>query len=172
MPGTSTIASLLLRFKTYHAALWCIICRDEVPEFIDHLPHSKAGICITDPLDPRHIFITELRARTGAILHRSVNVLKNNGAEDSIDSVKMVIGCVKVLELDYPCDHMHHGAIKKSYEFALQISKTTRNQKLFPRLVARFLPCCEYIRDWFKSFLRIDSFGLDGLVCIMLRDWD
>jgi len=47
----------------------------------------------------------------------------------------MLISSIRVLELDYPCDHNHYGAVKKSYEFALNISRTTRNQREFPRFV-------------------------------------
>lgn len=109
--------------------------RDEVPEFIDHLPHCESGLALTDPADPRHQFVTKLRADAGAMMHEAVHALKNNGAEDSIDCVKMLISSIRVLELDYPCDHTHYASVKKSYEFALQISRTTRNQKTFPRFV-------------------------------------
>lgn len=126
---------------------------DEVPEFIDQLPHCNAGICLTDPADPRHAFVSQLRDRSGAMLHNAVQSLKNNGAEDSIDCVKMLISSIRVLELDYPCDHVHYAAVKKSYEFALQISRTTRNQKAFPRFV--------WIRRaslYHASRLRLNSF--------------
>lgn len=92
-----------------------------------------AGICLTNPDDPRHQFVFQLRERSGKMLHAAVHSLKNNGAEDSIDCVKMLISSIRVLQLDYPCDHNHYTAVKKSYEFALQISRTTKNQKTFPR---------------------------------------
>lgn len=69
------------------------------------------------------------------MLHEAVQSLKNNGAEDSIDCIKMIIASIRVLELDYPVDHAHYATVKKSYEFALQISRTTTNQKAFPRFV-------------------------------------
>jgi len=47
----------------------------------------------------------------------------------------MVIASIRVLELDYPCDSSNHGSVKKSYDFALNISRVSRNQKLFPRFV-------------------------------------
>ncbi|KAK4703609.1 proteasome activator subunit 4, partial [Phenoliferia sp. Uapishka_3] len=108
---------------------------DEVPDFINQLPHCQAGMCLTDPADPRHAFVFGLRERCGRVLHDAVHSLKNNGAEDSIDCVKMLIASIKILQLDYSCDTSHYTAIKKSYEFALQISRTTRNQKAFPRFV-------------------------------------
>lgn len=106
-----------------------------MPEFIDYPPHCEGGICLTDTADPRHAFVMQLRARSGETLHASVAALKNNGAEDSIDCVKMLIASIRVLEIDYPCDHLHYTAVKKSYEFALTITRTARNQKLFPRSV-------------------------------------
>ncbi|KAI5481022.1 proteasome activator subunit 4 [Pseudohyphozyma bogoriensis] len=107
---------------------------DEVPEFIDYLPHAQAGIALTDPSDPRHQFVVQIRDRTSQFLHSAVHSLKNNGAEDSIDCVKMIISTMRILTLDYPCDHSHYDAVKKSYDFALQVSRTTKNQKTFPSL--------------------------------------
>ncbi|SCV72468.1 BQ2448_4005 [Microbotryum intermedium] len=108
---------------------------DEVPEFIDHMPHCLSGICLTDPSDPRHSFVVNLRERAGHLFHEAVKTLKSSAQDDSIDCVKMLISSIRVLELDYPCIHTHYGDIKKTYDFALTISRTTRNQKLFPRFV-------------------------------------
>jgi proteasome activator subunit 4 len=90
-------------------------------------------MCLSDPADPRYQFVLALRDRSGQFMHDAVNSLKNNGAEDSIDCVKMLIACIRVLQLDYPSDRAHYTAIKKSYEFALQISRTHKGQKAFPR---------------------------------------
>lgn len=111
------------------------LCSDEVPEFIDHLPIRNAGIPLSDPSDPRHQFVVDLRERIGRFLHNAVQTLKSSQQQDTIDCIKMVIASIRVLELDYPCDTSNHATIKKSYEFALNISRVTRNQKLFPRFV-------------------------------------
>ncbi|GAA5836406.1 hypothetical protein JCM11251_007072, partial [Rhodosporidiobolus azoricus] len=108
---------------------------DEVPEFIDYMPTCKASIPLTDSKDPRHRYVVDLRNRIGDFLHRSVQALKSSGQEDSVDAIKMVISSIRVLELDYPCDSGHHATVKKSYEFSLNISRVTRNQKEFPRFV-------------------------------------
>ncbi|GJN88228.1 hypothetical protein Rhopal_001193-T1 [Rhodotorula paludigena] len=108
---------------------------DEVPEFINHLPTCNAGIPLSDPSDPRHQFVVDLRERIGRFLHDAVQTLKSSQQQDTIDCIKMVIASIRVLELDYPCDTSNHATIKKSYEFALNISRVTRNQKLFPRFV-------------------------------------
>lgn len=104
-----------------------------MPEFISTYHYVQAGLCLTDPADPRHQLVVQLRERTGQLLHNAVQTLKSNAREDSIDCVRMTISSIRVLELDYPCDHSHHAAVKKSHDFALQISRSTRNQKLFPR---------------------------------------
>lgn len=108
-----------------------------MPEFIAAYDNVQSGMCLTDPSDPRHQLVAQLRERTGQTLHNAVQLLKSNGREDSIDCVKMTISSIRVLELDYPCDHAHHSAVKKSHEFALQISRTTRKQKTYPRCVTR-----------------------------------
>ncbi|GAA5990546.1 hypothetical protein JCM10908_003124 [Rhodotorula pacifica] len=108
---------------------------DEVPEFIDHLPSCNTGIPLSDPADPRHQFVAGLRARAGQFFHDAVQALKGSQQQDTIDCIKMVIASIRVLELDYPCDTSAHESNKKSYDFALTISRVTRNQKLFPRFV-------------------------------------
>ncbi|KPV77183.1 uncharacterized protein RHOBADRAFT_25084 [Rhodotorula graminis WP1] len=108
---------------------------DEVPEFIDHLPTCNAGFPLSDPQDARHQFVADLRMRAGQFLHKAVQTLKSTQQQDTIDCIKMVIASIRVLELDYPCDSSNHGSVKKSYDFALNISRVSRNQKLFPRFV-------------------------------------
>ncbi|GAA5988215.1 hypothetical protein JCM11641_001615, partial [Rhodosporidiobolus odoratus] len=108
---------------------------DEIPEFIDHMPTCEAAFPLKDPKDPRHRFIVDLRERCADFLHRAIQVLKASEQDDSVDAIKMVIASIRVLELDYPCDTATHGTIKKSYEFATNISRVTRNQKEFPRFV-------------------------------------
>ncbi|KAK4048054.1 Proteasome activator BLM10 [Microbotryomycetes sp. JL221] len=108
---------------------------DEDPGFISVYHNVKAGIKLTDPNDPRFQYVASLRQRTGTLLHEAVQTLKRHGREDSIDSVKMIISTIRVYMLDYPCDHSHYSAVKKTYDFALQVTRTTRNQKMFPRYV-------------------------------------
>lgn len=68
-----------------------MLCRDEVPEFIDLIPSCNAGICLTDPSDPRYQYVISLRDRIGEGLHQAVICLKDSGAEDAIDCVKMLM---------------------------------------------------------------------------------
>ncbi|GAA5854935.1 hypothetical protein JCM8547_004128 [Rhodosporidiobolus lusitaniae] len=131
----SGIPSLAWLERPEHPGQQASDAGDEIPEFIDHMPTCKASIPLTDPKDPRHRFVVDLRDRVADLLHRSVQALKSSGQEDSVDAIKMVISSIRVLELDYPCDSSHHGTVKKSYEFALNISRVTRNQKEFPRFV-------------------------------------
>ncbi|KAM0792923.1 hypothetical protein ACM66B_002682 [Microbotryomycetes sp. NB124-2] len=108
---------------------------DEDPEFISLYHNVKSGIPLTDPTDPRFQLVAQLRSRVGVLLHSAVTTLRENGREDSIDSVKMIIATIRTYMLDYPVDHSHYNMAKRSYDFALQISRTTRNQKQFPRYV-------------------------------------
>lgn len=131
----SGIPSLALFPRPAEAGAPASDAGDEVPEFIDQLPSCDTGIPLTDPSDPRHRFVSELRTRAGRFFHESVQTLKTTQQQDTIDCIKMVIASIRVLELDYPCDISAHESIKKSYDFALNISRVTRNQKQFPRFV-------------------------------------
>ncbi|GAA5895195.1 proteasome activator BLM10 [Sporobolomyces salmoneus] len=144
---------------------------DEVPEFIDHLPACTVDIPLQDPNDPRYQFVLGLRERAGQLFHRGVQTLKATaGQESSIDAVKMLISSIRVLELDYPCDHNHYAAVKKSYEFSLNISRTTRNQREFPRFVwVRRASLYQASRMRLNSFYRKRS-KLDDLLIQDLCD--
>lgn len=126
---------------------------DEVPEFIDHLPRCNIGLPLSDANDPRHAFVADIRTRAGEFLHNAVQTLKVSQQQDTIDCIKMVVATIRTLELDYPTDSNHHSTVKKSYEFALNVSRVTRNQKEFPRFV--------WVRRaslYHASRLRINSF--------------
>ncbi|BGP22448.1 Proteasome activator BLM10 [Rhodotorula toruloides] len=126
---------------------------DEIPEFIDHLPRCNIGLPLSDANDPRHAFVADIRTRAGEFLHHAVQTLKNSQQQDTIDCIKMVVATIRTLELDYPTDSNHHSTVKKSYEFALNVSRVTRNQKEFPRFV--------WVRRaslYHASRLRINSF--------------
>jgi proteasome activator subunit 4 len=62
-----------------------------VIEFIDQNTVYEAGILLKDPKDPRHQYVANLRERSGLMLHQAASRLKDYGAEDAIDSVKMIM---------------------------------------------------------------------------------
>ncbi|KAK4046499.1 Proteasome activator BLM10 [Microbotryomycetes sp. JL201] len=110
---------------------------DEDPEFISLYHNVNCGIPLTNHEDTRFQIVAQLRARVGALLHSAVQTIRQHGREDSIDSVKMVISTIRVYMLDYPVDHSHYNMVKRAYDFSLQVTRTTRNQKQFPRFVWR-----------------------------------
>jgi proteasome activator subunit 4 len=106
-----------------------------VLDFISDRPLCKTHYCLTDPSDPRYQFVLSLRSRIYDLLHAAIAGLKNNGADDAIDCVKMIISTIKTLMLDYPLDRTDHNHAKKSYEFAKQITRFSKHQKKHPRFV-------------------------------------
>lgn len=64
---------------------------DHIPGFLNHPTKCATGIALQDPADPRHQFVISLRQRTGQMLHAAIIRLKDNGADDAIDSVKLIV---------------------------------------------------------------------------------
>lgn len=143
---------------------------DTVPSFIDQVPHMESCLCLTDPGDPRHGFVVDFRAKVGEMLHASVMSLKGSGAEDSIDCIKAIASTIRTVMLHYPCDPAAYNAVKRSYDFAVQITRTTKRQRAFPRFV--------WVRRanlYHASRLRLSSFyrkrsAIDDVLIADMRD--
>lgn len=52
----------------------------------------KSGFCLTDPSDPKFIYITTLRKRFGRFLHEASVALRQQGEENTVDAVQILVG--------------------------------------------------------------------------------
>ena len=68
---------------------------DEIYEFIDHVPACETSFCLIDVADPRHQLVMSLRQRSAELLHSAVLRLRDNGAEDAIDGVRMIVYVIR-----------------------------------------------------------------------------
>lgn len=51
----------------------------------------NAGFCLTDPTDPRYQYIASLRRRFGEFLHQASVSLRQQGEENTVDAVDMLV---------------------------------------------------------------------------------
>jgi proteasome activator subunit 4 len=51
----------------------------------------KSGFCLTDPSNPDYIFITSLRQRFGQFLHTASVSLRQQGEENTVDAVQILV---------------------------------------------------------------------------------
>lgn len=90
--------------------------RNETPEMIVFVPPMEAGFCLTDPKDPRHKYMTQLKARYGEFLHTASTSLRKQGEENTVDAVHALVrGYPKDLGLRFMmgigtrCSHLSGG---------------------------------------------------------------
>lgn len=70
--------------------------RNELPEMIASMGPLNAGFCLTDTNDPRHQYITNLRRTYGQFLHKASVSLRQQGEENTVDAVHMLVSDVSV----------------------------------------------------------------------------
>jgi len=51
----------------------------------------NSGFCLTDPADHRYQYITSIRRRYGEFLHAASVSLRQQGEENTVDSVTMLV---------------------------------------------------------------------------------
>lgn len=89
--GTPTIVRehLSKEDQAYTAASSDIL--HEITELIASIEPVNAGFAINDPKDPRAVYYTELRRRFGAFLHDASVSLRQQGEENTVDAVSMLL---------------------------------------------------------------------------------
>ncbi len=55
------------------------------------VPPTKAGFCLTDRSDPKYQYIRSLRHRYGVFLHSASVCLRQQGEENTVDAVHMLV---------------------------------------------------------------------------------
>lgn len=51
----------------------------------------NSGFSLVDPSDPRHQYITAVRKRFGEFLHKASTSLSQQGEENTVDAVQMLV---------------------------------------------------------------------------------
>lgn len=64
---------------------------DEAMEMIATIEPVNAAFALSDPADPRHQYITALRRRFGTFLHAASISLRQQGEENTVDAVHMLV---------------------------------------------------------------------------------
>lgn len=61
---------------------------------IANIEPIAAGFCLTDPADPRYQYVAKLRRRFGECLHKASLVLRQQGEENTLYAVLMLVSHV------------------------------------------------------------------------------
>ena len=64
---------------------------DEIPEMIASIEPINSGFVITDTEDPRYQYLSAVRRRFGKFLHSASVSLRQQGEENTVDAVQMLV---------------------------------------------------------------------------------
>lgn len=68
------------------------ISREEIPEMIASIDPINSGFALTDSDDPRYQYVAGVRARFGNFLHAASVSLRQQGEENTVDAVQILVG--------------------------------------------------------------------------------
>jgi proteasome activator subunit 4 len=59
----------------------------------------NAGFALTDPNDSRCVYLSQVRERFGIFLHNASESLRQQGEENTVDAVQMLVGSFLAMTL-------------------------------------------------------------------------
>ncbi|KAF7306649.1 Membrane protein [Mycena indigotica] len=110
-----------------------ILC--EINEMIGVIEPIESGFVLTDPTDPRYAYISSLRRRFGEFLHNASRSLTQQGEENTVDAVEMLLDGIRSFMLDYGDGRDGYHTNEKKYAAEKNIARHFAKQKEWPRSV-------------------------------------
>ncbi|KAL1720654.1 hypothetical protein EV715DRAFT_249853, partial [Schizophyllum commune] len=133
--GTPT---LLQEFLTEEEALNEKLDTDilnEIPEMIANIAPCTAGFCLTDPADPRYQHVVSLKRRFGSLLHHASTSLRQQGEENTVDAVLILVRSIRSYMLEYGDSRDSFYVNEDQYASEQNVARQYANQKVWPRAV-------------------------------------
>ncbi|KAF8058272.1 hypothetical protein FPV67DRAFT_1786012 [Lyophyllum atratum] len=117
-----------------HATLTSDIM-EEVPEMIASVEPVASGFCLTDPEDPRYQYLASLKERFGTFLHNASVSLQQQGEENTVDAVDMLVRAVRTYLLEYGDSRDSYNHNDEQYRNEKNVARQYAHQKVWPRAV-------------------------------------
>ncbi|KAI0067819.1 hypothetical protein BV25DRAFT_1794335 [Artomyces pyxidatus] len=108
---------------------------NEIPEMIATIDPINSGFAISDPEDPRGRYYTALRSRFGKFLHEASSSLRQQGEENTVDAVYVLIQSIRTYLLDYGDSKDSYYVQFERYGNELSYARQYVGQKAWPRAV-------------------------------------
>ncbi|KZT06355.1 uncharacterized protein LAESUDRAFT_653878 [Laetiporus sulphureus 93-53] len=105
----------------------------ELPEMIASIEPLNAGFALQDLSDPRHQYITSLKQRFGEFLHSASESLRQQGEENTVDAVHMLIRSIRTYMLDYGDNRDNYFLQSDRYSSEQNVARHYAKQKVWPR---------------------------------------
>ncbi|KAI0961189.1 hypothetical protein AcV7_000357 [Taiwanofungus camphoratus] len=106
---------------------------NEIPEMIGTIIPFNSGFALTDICDPRHQYISSLRHRFGEFLHKASVSLRQQGEENTVDAVHMLIRSIRTYMLEYGDSKDNYYLQNDRYNNEMNVARHYANQKVWPR---------------------------------------
>ncbi|KAL0579785.1 Proteasome activator BLM10 [Marasmius crinis-equi] len=107
----------------------------EIPEMIASCEPLSAGFCLVDPSDARYRYMSSLRDRFGKFLHEASVSLRQQGEENTVDAVQMLLRSIKTYLLEYGDHRDGYYVNQEQYISAKNVARQYAKQKVWPRAV-------------------------------------
>lgn len=108
---------------------------NEIPEMIAGGPPLNSGFILTDPSDPRYQFISKLKARFGTFLHDASVSLRQQGDQNTLDAVRILVRSIRTFMLEYGDSRDSYYVNESQYSTDKSVAKQYGGQKVWPRAV-------------------------------------
>ncbi|KAI0828367.1 hypothetical protein BC628DRAFT_1417934 [Trametes gibbosa] len=105
----------------------------EIPEMIATIEPLNSGFALSDPTDPRHQYITNLRRHFGEFLHKASVSLQQQGEENTVDAVHGLLRSIRTYLLEYGDSRDSYYLQSDRYQNELNIARHYAGQKVWPR---------------------------------------
>ncbi|EMD41658.1 hypothetical protein CERSUDRAFT_110231 [Gelatoporia subvermispora B] len=133
--GIPTLAKEFISTEDMDAAMKSTDLLHEIPEMIATVQPLNAGFALSDKNDPRHQYITSLRRRFGQFLHKASRALLQQGEENTVDAVQMLIRSVETYLLNYGDSRDSYIVQSDRYNSEITMAMHYAGQKVWPRAV-------------------------------------
>ncbi|KAK0456353.1 hypothetical protein EV421DRAFT_1699087 [Armillaria borealis] len=133
--GVPTIAKEYLSEDDIRASWQTSDILDEIPEMLASVESKNAGFCLTNPADPRYNYIRGFRQRFGVFLHNASISLRQQGEENSVDAVHILIQGFRAYLLEYGDSRDSFFLNEEQFNSEKNVSRQYARQKVWPRAV-------------------------------------
>ncbi|KIY51373.1 hypothetical protein FISHEDRAFT_37518 [Fistulina hepatica ATCC 64428] len=110
----------------------------EIPEMIGVLEPLASGFCLDDSSDSRYQYLISVRRQFGELLHKASVSLTQQGEENTVDAVYMLVRSIRTFFLDYGDSRdrrVFFHVNSEQFEAEKNVARHYGRQKVWPRSV-------------------------------------
>ncbi|KAF8168284.1 hypothetical protein B0H34DRAFT_792908 [Crassisporium funariophilum] len=133
--GSPTLLKENMSQQDYLDATFTSDIIDEIPEMIASAMPINSGFVLTDPTDPRYQYLLAVRYRFGHFLHAASVSLRQQGEENTVDAVQILVRSVRTYMMEYGDSRDSYYVNEEQYTTERNVARQYAGQKVWPRAV-------------------------------------